>query len=62
MNFLKTTFLSALALVATLGLAQAAPKIGYPAPAFSAVDTTGKTWSLAELKGKRIILEWTRLV
>ncbi len=59
MNFLKTTFLSALALVATLGLAQAAPKIGYPAPAFSAVDTTGKTWSLAELKGKRIILEWT---
>ncbi len=59
MNFLKTTFLSVLALVATLGLAQAAPKIGYPAPAFSAVDTTGKTWSLAELKGKRIILEWT---
>ena len=59
MNFLKTTFLSVLALVATLGLAQAAPKIGYPAPAFSAVDTTGKTWSLAALKGKRIILEWT---
>ena len=59
MNLLKTTFLSVLALVATLGLAQAAPKIGYPAPAFSAVDTTGKTWSLAELKGKRIILEWT---
>ena len=59
MNFLKTTFLSVLALVATLGLAQAAPKIGYPAPAFSAVDTTGKTWSLAELKGKKVILEWT---
>jgi peroxiredoxin len=59
MNFLKTTFLSVLTLVATLGLAQAAPKIGAPAPAFSAVDTTGKTWSLAELKGKRIILEWT---
>ena len=62
MNFLKTTLLSALALLATLGLAQAAPKIGYPAPAFSAVDTAGKTWSLAELKGKRVILEWTRLV
>ena len=59
MNFLKTTFLSVLTLVATLGLAQAAPKIGYPAPAFSAVDTTGKTWSLAELKGKKVILEWT---
>lgn len=59
MNFLKTTLLSALALLATLGLAQAAPKIGYPAPAFSAVDTTGKTWSLAVLKGKRVILEWT---
>ncbi len=59
MNFLKTTLLGALALAATLGLAQAAPKIGYPAPAFSAVDTAGKTWSLAELKGKRVILEWT---
>ena len=59
MNLLKTTILSVLALVATLGLAQAAPKIGAPAPAFSAVDTTGKTWSLAKLKGKRIILEWT---
>lgn len=59
MNFLKTTLLGALALAATLGLAQAAPKIGYPAPAFSTVDTAGKTWSLAELKGKRVILEWT---
>ena len=59
MNFLKTTFLSVLALVATLGLAQAAPKVGSPAPALSAVDTKGKTWNLAELKGKRIILEWT---
>ncbi len=34
MNFLKTTFLSVLALVATLGLAQAAPKIGYPGTRF----------------------------
>ena len=59
MNILKTTFLGALALAATLGLAQAAPKIGYPAPAFSAVDTAGKTWSLAELEGKKVILEWT---
>ncbi|MBK8639089.1 MAG: redoxin domain-containing protein [Chromatiaceae bacterium] len=59
MNFLKTTLLGALALAATLGLAQAAPKIGYPAPAFNAVDTAGKTWSLPELKGKRVILEWT---
>ena len=23
------------------------------------MDTAGKTWSLAELKGKRVILEWT---
>jgi peroxiredoxin len=59
MNFLKMTLLGALALAATLGLAQAAPKIGYPAPAFSAVDTAGKTWSLAELKGRKVILEWT---
>jgi peroxiredoxin len=30
---------------------------GKPAPAFSAVDSNGKTWSLAELKGKVVVLE-----
>jgi peroxiredoxin len=37
----------------------AASELGQPAPAFSATDSTGKTWSLAELKGKVVVLETT---
>jgi peroxiredoxin len=37
----------------------AASDLGKPAPAFSATDSTGKTWSLAELKGKVVVLETT---
>jgi peroxiredoxin len=37
----------------------AAPQVGKPAPDFSGVDTTGKTWNLADLAGKPVILEWT---
>lgn len=33
--------------------------LGKPAPAFSAVDSNGKTWSLADLKGKVVVLETT---
>ena len=39
--------------------ALAAPAIGQPAPAFTAVDADGKTRSLAEFKGKTVVLEWT---
>lgn len=39
--------------------AAAAAKVGQPAPAFSLVDSTGKTRSLAEFKGKTVVLEWT---
>src|SRR4029079_12824514 len=35
----------------------AATDVGKPAPAFSAVDSNGKTWTLAELKGKVVVLE-----
>jgi peroxiredoxin len=38
--------------------ATAAPTIGEPAPAFSAVDTHGKTRSLSEFAGKYVVLEW----
>ncbi len=38
--------------------AAAAPKVGQPAPAFSANDVDGKTRSLAEFKGKYVVLEW----
>lgn len=34
-------------------------QVGQPAPAFSAKDTNGKTVSLADLKGKTVVLEWT---
>jgi hypothetical protein len=32
--------------------------IGQPAPAFSAVDANGKAVSLADFKGKHVVLEW----
>ena len=38
-------------------LAQAA--VGQAAPAFSATDTAGKSVSLADFKGKYVVLEWT---
>jgi peroxiredoxin len=37
----------------------AAPQVGQPAPDFSAVDSEGHTRSLAEFKGKTVVLEWT---
>ena len=38
--------------------AGAAATVGQPAPAFSAVDASGKTVSLADYKGKHVVLEW----
>jgi peroxiredoxin len=34
------------------------PPVGSAAPDFSAPDTTGKTQSLSEYKGKYVVLEW----
>ena len=50
-------------LVATLlacaaSAALAAATVGQPAPAFTATDTSGKTVSLADFKGKHVVLEW----
>lgn len=39
--------------------AQAAPALGQPAPAFKATDAAGRTRSLAEFRGKTVVLEWT---
>jgi len=59
---MKTTFTTLAALGALLapavGPAAAAPAVGRPAPAFSAKDTRGTTRSLAEFRGKRVVLEW----
>ncbi len=50
------------ALVALLSLAMSplpvAATVGQPAPAFSLEDSTGKSRSLAEFKGKTVVLEW----
>ena len=39
--------------------AHAAPQVGKPAPDFSLADTNGGTQSLADLRGKTVVLEWT---
>ena len=39
--------------------AAAAPVVGQAAPDFRAVDADGKTRSLAEFRGKTVVLEWT---
>ena len=53
---LATALATGLTLGATAALAAAT--VGQPAPAFSAVDATGKTVSLADFKGKHVVLEW----
>lgn len=50
---------SALTLAALTTGAEAAPKVGAPAPAFEATDSNGKTHKLADFKGKTVVLEWT---
>jgi hypothetical protein len=39
-------------------LSAMAPKVGAPAPAFTAVDTRGAPHSLAAYKGQWVVLEW----
>ncbi len=60
--------LPALAIAAALALGLAAPAganttamVGQPAPAFTATDTAGKRVSLADFKGKHVVLEWVNL-
>ena len=45
--------------VATQPGAFAQANVGAQAPAFTAADTNGRTVSLADLKGKTVVLEWT---
>src|SRR5438067_781256 len=42
----------------TAALCLAAPKIGEPAPDFTLTDINGKEHSLADYKGKYVVLEW----
>jgi peroxiredoxin len=49
-----------LALVARPAAAQStAAVVGAPAPAFSVTDVDGKAVSLADFKGRHVVLEWT---
>jgi len=50
--------LSALALAAMPALAATNAVVGQPAPAFGVTDTSGKAVSLADYKGKTVVLEW----
>jgi peroxiredoxin len=50
--------LAASSFASSVGAADAPPKVGQPAPAFSAVDLDGKTRTLSEFKGKYVVLEW----
>ena len=50
---------AALALSPAAAFATSSPDIGKPAPQFTAVDSNGKSWSLADLKGKTVVLETT---
>ena len=45
--------------VAACGPASAAPQLGQPAPDFSLPGSDGKQHSLADYKGKYVVLEWT---
>jgi hypothetical protein len=55
-----TRFLVLLATCSALAApALAAPVLGQPAPAFQAVDASGKTRALSEFRGKTVVLEWT---
>jgi hypothetical protein len=54
------TILAALLLTCALTLpAAASPTVGQPAPAFTGTDAEGKSVSLADYKGKIVVLEWT---
>jgi hypothetical protein len=54
---MKTLF-AASVLAFAAGAVCAAATVGQPAPAFTAVDASGKTVSLADFKGKHVVLEW----
>lgn len=56
----RSVLLGGAAIALLPGLAAAAgPDVGQAAPLFTAVDSNGKTWSLADLRGKVVVIETT---
>jgi hypothetical protein len=56
---LSLAAICAMPLFAASGPALAAVDVGAPAPAFTAKDAAGKPVSLAQFRGKIVVLEWT---
>lgn len=54
---MKTLLIAAL-LATAAGAAMAVATVGQPAPAFTVRDTSGKPVSLADFKGRTVVLEW----
>jgi peroxiredoxin len=52
------SFATAAAFTLLAGSAAAQAVVGQPAPAFTAQDTSGKAVSLADFKGRHVVLEW----
>lgn len=51
--------LAAIILAMAIAPVQAAPQVGQPAPDFEATDVNGQPVKLSDLKGKKVVLEWT---
>jgi peroxiredoxin len=58
MNRLLRLFTLAAAALSLASGALAKVEVGKPAPDFTLTDTNGKTHSLADFKGKLVVLEW----
>jgi peroxiredoxin len=58
MKRFAATFISAALLFLVAPLLLSAPKVGEPAPEFSATASNGKTYRLADFRGKFVVLEW----
>jgi peroxiredoxin len=55
---IKTLFITCALFAGTTGLGFAEVEIGKATPNFTLPDTNGKTHSLADFKGKYVVLEW----
>jgi peroxiredoxin len=55
---IKTLFITCAMFAMTTGFGFAEVEVGKASPNFSLPDTNGKTRSLADLKGKYVVLEW----
>src|SRR6202022_2833455 len=55
---IKTLLITYGLLTVTAGLSFAEAEVGKAAPNFSLPDTNGKTHTLADFKGKYVVLEW----